>query len=41
MEVVHNCDDSWKDQGGLPTNVYTVVIEENGRVVTMHPGLPN
>ena len=30
-----------KDQSGLPTNVYTVVTEENGRVVTMHPGLPN
>jgi hypothetical protein len=29
------------DQNGLPTNVYTVVTEQNGRVVTMHPGIPN
>jgi RHS repeat-associated protein len=29
------------DQNGLPTNVYTVVTEENGRIVTMHPGMPS
>ncbi|MEU4564974.1 polymorphic toxin-type HINT domain-containing protein [Actinoplanes sp. NPDC023936] len=29
------------DQNGLPTKVYTVVTEQNGRVVTMHPGMPN
>jgi hypothetical protein len=29
------------DQNGLPTNVYTVVTEANGRIVTMHPGIPN
>jgi RHS repeat-associated core domain len=29
------------DQSGLPTRVYTVVTEQNGRVVTMHPGVPN
>jgi len=29
------------DQSGLPTNIYTTITEENGRIVTMHPGIPN